>query len=75
MGRPRPVFDGAHWDEVEQSGAQGTIQQLFETMHPDGAGSSTAPRLVDTDGKATLYDGRTGEAYDQPGHGRATSTS
>ena len=33
-----PVFDGAHWDEVEQSGPQGTIEHLFETMHPDGAG-------------------------------------
>ena len=33
-----PVFDGAHWDEVEQSGAQGTIEHLFETMHADGAG-------------------------------------
>ena len=25
-----PVFDGAHWDEAEAAGAQGTIQQLFE---------------------------------------------
>ena len=58
-----PVFDGAHWDEVEQSGVQGTIQHLFETMHPDGAGGR---RLVGTDGKMTLYDGRTGESYDRP---------
>ncbi len=58
-----PVFDGAHWDEVEQSGPQGTIEHLFETMHPDGAGDR---RLVGIDGKATLYDGRTGEAYDRP---------
>src|SRR5206468_6399409 len=34
-----PVFDGAHWDEVEQSGEQGTIKHLFETMHADGAGN------------------------------------
>jgi DNA-directed RNA polymerase subunit beta len=58
-----PVFDGAHWDEVEQSGPQGTIEHLFETMHADGAGDR---HLVATDGKATLYDGRTGEAYDRP---------
>ncbi len=58
-----PVFDGAHWDEVEQSAAQGTIEHVFETMHPDGADGS---RLVGMDGKATLYDGRTGEPYDRP---------
>ena len=67
------MFDGAHWDEVEQSGAQGTIEQLFEKMHPDGADGSA--ELVGIDGKATLYDGRTGEAVRPPGHGRATSTS
>src|SRR5690349_20162703 len=44
-----PVFDGAHWDEAEQSGPQGTIKHLFETMHSDGAGDR---HLVATDGKA-----------------------
>ncbi len=58
-----PVFDGAHWDEVEQSGAEGTIEHLFATMHPDG---QNGERLVDATGKATLYDGRTGESYDRP---------
>ena len=58
-----PVFDGAHWDEVEQSGSSRTIEQLFETMHPDGAGGR---KLIGNDGKATLYDGRTGESYDRP---------
>jgi DNA-directed RNA polymerase subunit beta len=58
-----PVFDGAHWDEVEQSGVQGTIQQLFERMHPDG---ENGMRLVGTDGKATLYDGQTGAPFDRP---------
>jgi DNA-directed RNA polymerase subunit beta len=57
-----PVFDGAHWDEVEQSNKEGTIEQLFEKMHPDGANGA---RLVDENGKATLYDGRTGEAFDR----------
>jgi DNA-directed RNA polymerase subunit beta len=58
-----PVFDGAHWDEQEQASSEGTIEQLFQKMHVDGANGK---RLVDTDGKATLYDGRTGEPYDRP---------
>ncbi len=58
-----PVFDGAHWDEAEAAGHQGTIQNLFATLHPDGADGR---RLVNTEGKATLYDGRTGEPYDSP---------
>ncbi|HEY3831321.1 MAG TPA: DNA-directed RNA polymerase subunit beta [Acidimicrobiia bacterium] len=58
-----PVFDGAHWDEVEESGPHHTIQQLLDTIHNDGAGGQ---KLVDKNGKATLYDGRNGEAYDQP---------
>ncbi|MGH9026552.1 MAG: DNA-directed RNA polymerase subunit beta [Acidimicrobiia bacterium] len=59
-----PVFDGAHWDEESGTGIspQGTIEKLFEKMHPDGAGGQ---RLVGNDGKATLYDGRTGEPYDR----------
>ncbi len=58
-----PVFDGAHWDESEAAGAQGTIQNLFATLHPDGADGR---RLVNTEGKVTLYDGRNGEPYDSP---------
>jgi DNA-directed RNA polymerase subunit beta len=57
-----PVFDGAHWDEVEQSGVQGTIENLFRRMHPDG---EQGRRLVGMDGKAILYDGQTGEPYDR----------
>ena len=57
-----PVFDGAHWDEVEQSGPEGTIEQLFQSLNADG---DDGTRLVSNDGKAMLYDGRTGEAYDQ----------
>jgi len=68
-----PVFDGAHWDE--EGGATGgtaaakigdheaTIERIFSEMHPDGANGR---RMVQTDGKAQLFDGRTGEAYDQP---------
>jgi len=58
-----PVFDGAHWDEIDRSGATGTIADIFKKLNPDGANGQ---RLVGNDGKVTLYDGRTGEAYDQP---------
>ncbi len=58
-----PVFDGAHWDETEQAGPTGTIQELFEQLNPDGADGQ---KLIGTDGKVTLHDGRTGEPYDRP---------
>jgi DNA-directed RNA polymerase subunit beta len=58
-----PVFDGAHWDETDQAGPEGTIEHLFEGMHPDGQDGS---HLVGMDGKATLYDGQTGEPFDRP---------
>ncbi len=58
-----PVFDGAHWDETEDAGQHGTIRDLFANLHPDGANGAN---LVNTEGKATLYDGRTGEPYDSP---------
>jgi DNA-directed RNA polymerase subunit beta len=58
-----PVFDGAHWDEVDQGGVTGTIQQLFEKLNSDG---DNGMRLVSNDGKAVLYDGRTGASYDRP---------
>jgi DNA-directed RNA polymerase subunit beta len=58
-----PVFDGAHWDETEAVDHQGTIGRLFQNLNADGANGT---RLVDADGKAQLYDGRTGEPYDNP---------
>ncbi len=58
-----PVFDGAHWDESEDAGQHGTIRDLFANLHADGANGA---HLVNTEGKATLYDGRTGEPYDSP---------
>jgi DNA-directed RNA polymerase subunit beta len=57
-----PVFDGAHWDEEEDSKPHPTIQQLFRHLNADGGNGG---RLVEEDGKAQLYDGRTGQAYDQ----------
>ncbi|MFO7591881.1 MAG: DNA-directed RNA polymerase subunit beta [Acidimicrobiia bacterium] len=60
-----PVFDGAHWDEESGTGMSpvGTIQHLFETLNTDGDDNT---RLVGNDGKATLYDGRTGRSFDRP---------
>ena len=57
-----PVFDGAHWDEAEQSGSHHTIQHILENLNPDGANGE---RLVDGNGKVVLHDGRTGEPFDQ----------
>jgi len=48
-----PVFDGAREDE---------IGSVLEHALPNGDGQ----HLVDGHGKATLYDGRNGEKFDQP---------
>jgi DNA-directed RNA polymerase subunit beta len=58
-----PVFDGAHWDEEAQAGKHPTIQRIFENLTPE---SVDGVRMIQTDGKTTLYNGRTGEAYDNP---------
>jgi len=58
-----PVFDGANWDEVEQSGKHPTIQKIFENLRPETVDGT---RMIQPDGKTILYNGRTGEAYDQP---------
>src|SRR5690606_37115435 len=58
-----PVFDGANWDEVEKSGKHPTIQQILADLNPEG---NREERLIGIDGKQTLFNGRTGEAYDQP---------
>jgi DNA-directed RNA polymerase subunit beta len=58
-----PAFDGAHWDEVEDAGKHPTIRQLFERLNPD---SATGDVQIEPTGKAVLYNGRTGEAYDNP---------
>ena len=57
-----PVFDGAHWDEEEDAGKHPTIKKIFEDLRPDGIDGQ---KLVGLDGKAQLYNGRTGEPYDQ----------
>ena len=66
-----PVFDGAHWDEEDEAGKHPTIQHILENLRPEahrlrryGDGGRAIDRR--SDGKATLYNGRTGEAYDNP---------
>jgi DNA-directed RNA polymerase subunit beta len=56
-----PVFDGAHWDEEDQAGKHPTIQKILTSINPE---ASSGDRLIGIDGKATLYNGRTGEPYD-----------
>jgi DNA-directed RNA polymerase subunit beta len=58
-----PVFDGAHWDEEEEAGRHPTIQNILDTLRPE---SVNGERLIGRDGKMTLYNGRTGEPYDNP---------
>jgi DNA-directed RNA polymerase subunit beta len=58
-----PVFDGAHWDEQEDAGKHPTIRSIFEHLRPE---TDDGQRLIRPDGKTTLYNGRTGEPYDQP---------
>ncbi len=63
-----PVFDGAHWDEEEDAGSHPTIRNIFQNINPDSAEPDYGVdgRLIGADGKATLYNGRTGEVYDNP---------
>src|SRR5664280_216561 len=58
-----PVFDGAHSDEEDQAGRHPTIQQIFRKLNPDGEDGSIQ---VNDQGKSLLYNGRTGEVYDNP---------
>jgi DNA-directed RNA polymerase subunit beta len=59
-----PVFDGAHWDEEDQAGRHPTMQSIFENLRSDTA--TGEERMIQSDGKVTLYNGRTGEPYDNP---------
>ncbi|MGC9154046.1 MAG: DNA-directed RNA polymerase subunit beta [Ferrimicrobium sp.] len=58
-----PSFDGAHWDETEEAGGLPTIKELLTNLNPQ---SFDGNRLVGEDGKAQLFNGRTGEPYDSP---------
>ena len=63
-----PVFDGAHWDETARAGKHPTIKSIFENLTPEATDPRYGDdgRLIQSDGKTTLYNGRTGEPYDNP---------
>ena len=58
-----PAFDGAHWDEEDKTGGHQSIKDIFNELKPDG---KDGRKLINDDGKVTLYNGRTGEPYDNP---------
>ena len=63
-----PVFDGAHWDELDGAGKHPTIQKIFQNLQPEATDPRYGDngRLMQDNGKTTLYNGRTGEPYDNP---------
>ena len=59
-----PVFDGAKWDEKELAGDKPVIVDILKNLNPESRDGKT--QLIGGDGKQVLYNGRTGEAYDNP---------
>ncbi len=59
-----PVFDGAKWDETELAGDKPVIVDILANLNPESHDRQT--RLIGTDGKQVLYNGRTGEPFDNP---------
>jgi len=59
-----PVFDGASWDEDDARAVSDRpkIKQILSNLRPD---SVDGGHLVGDDGKAMLYNGRNGGAYDE----------
>ncbi len=58
-----PVFDGATWDERDLAQGKPTITDILTNLNPE---TSDGRRLISINGKQTLYNGRTGESYDNP---------
>ena len=58
-----PVFDGATWDERDLAQGKPTIVDILTNLNPETADGH---RLIEVDGKQVLYNGRTGEPYDNP---------
>ena len=58
-----PVFDGATWDERDLAQGKPTIVDILTNLNPE---TSDGHRLIAIDGKQTLFNGRTGEPYDNP---------
>ena len=62
-----PVFDGAQWDEEEKANKHLTIQQALTNLHPESPHPEYGEggRMIRPDGKAQLYNGRTGEPFER----------
>jgi len=60
-----PAFDGARWDQEDARSDKPNIKQVFAALNADGADGRRMTSEAN-DGKVTLYNGRTGEAYDNP---------
>ncbi len=69
-----PIFDGAHWsdEEAERAGtdratgkSHPSIKSLLAKARPAPSADGAAVTPISDDGKAQLFDGRTGEPYDQ----------
>ena len=58
-----PVFDGATWDERDLAQGKPTIVDILSNLNPE---TSDGRRLIAVNGKQTLYNGRSGEPYDNP---------
>ena len=58
-----PVFDGAVWDERDQSPGKPTIVDILRNLNPE---ARAGRRQIGINGKQKLYNGRTGELYDNP---------
>ena len=52
------------WDEKELAGDKPVIVDILDNLNPESNDGET--RLIQTDGKQTLFNGRTGEAFDNP---------
>jgi DNA-directed RNA polymerase subunit beta len=59
-----PVFDGAKWDEQDLAGDKPVIVDILKNLNPESKDGET--RLIGDNGKQVLYNGRTGEPYDNP---------
>ena len=57
-----PVFDGAKWDEYELAGDKPVIVDILKNLNPESRDGET--RLIGVNGKQPLFNGRTGEPYD-----------
>jgi len=57
-----PVFDGAKWDERDLAGDKPVIVDILQNLNPESSDGKT--RLIQANGKQVLFDGATGEPYD-----------